>query len=848
MKSYNFRSIEKKWIKIWDKEKLFEVKKKAFLSPRSKNRYILDMFPYPSGEGLHVGHVEGYTASDIFSRYLRMRGFNVLHPMGWDAFGLPAENYAIKHKIHPEIVVKKNVSNFKRQLKSLGFSYDWSREINTTDPKYYKWTQWIFLKMFEEGLVYQKEMPVNWCPNDKTVLADEEAEGGVCDRCGTKVERRNLKQWMLKITAYADKLLEGLDSLNWPQKVKLMQKNWIGRSVGAKIDFLVISKNSNSKGNNQVGSIEVFTTRADTIFGATYLVIAPEHPILPKIKKEIKNYSQVEKYVKAAKNKSDQERISESKEKTGICLDGVMAINPANKKEIPIWVADYVLPHYASGAIMAVPACDKRDREFALKFGLPIIPVISPDGKTIIKDDVYEGDGILINSGRFSGKSNKDQLLNIVDFVKGKITVEYKLRDWIFSRQRYWGEPIPLVFCNNCQKTVTKIIENKQTNKIKGFSKGELANPGWVAVDFKDLPLKLPKVKNYKPTGNLESPLASIKSWVNTKCPRCGGPARRETNTMPQWAGSCWYYLRYLDPKNDKQILDSKKEKAFMPVDLYIGGVEHAVLHLLYARFWHRFLFDKKIVKDPEPFLRLVNQGLILGSDGEKMSKSRGNVVNPDDVIKNFGADSLRMYEMFMGPLEDYKPWDQKGIVGVWRFLNRVWFYYQKHFANLKKKKNNQTKLDSEFEKFFHQMLKKITQDIEALRFNTAISSLMVLFKKMESLSFVSKKLASDFIIILSPFAPFITEEIWRNVLKNKKSVALSKWPEIDENKATKNKVVMAVQINGKTRGAIEVEKGISKEKVLELISLDQKLAKYINEADIKRVIFVPDKIINILL
>ena len=844
MKSYDSESIERKWRKSWEKERLFEVKSSAFSSPRSKNKYILGMFPYPSGEGLHVGHVESYTASDIISRFYRMRGFNVLHPMGWDAFGLPAENYAIKNKIHPEIVVKKNVSNFTRQLKDLGFSYDWSRQVNTTDPDYYRWTQWIFLQLFKEGLAYEKEVPVNWCPKDKTVLSDEESENGVCDRCGTKVERKNLKQWMLKITAYADKLLDGLDGLNWPERVKTMQRNWIGRSQGARIDFQI---------HNSKFKIPVFTTRPDTIFGATYLVLAPENKIISELKVDIKNWNQVDNYIKTSTNRSDQERASEGKEKTGVELKGIKAINPANGKEIPVWIADYVLPYYGTGSIMAVPAHDQRDRDFSVKFNLPIIPVISPDGKITVDEEVYEGDGALVNSGRFDGKNNRDEIPNIVDFIKGKSEVQYKLRDWIFSRQRYWGEPIPLVYCEKCAQRIRSMndadkkirINQSNSHKSAELSKGEMLNPGWVPIDEKKLPLKLPKVKNYKPTGTLSSPLADVKDWVNTACPRCGGPAKRETNTMPQWAGSCWYYLRYIDPKNKNKIVDSKKEKSFMPVDMYIGGVEHAVLHLMYARFWHKFLYDKKIVKDSEPFKQLVNQGLILGSDGEKMSKSRGNVVNPDEIIKKFGADSLRMYEMFMGPLEDQKPWSDKGIIGNWRFLNRIWNYYQRQFSKSTKIKPADI---SGFERLFHQTLKKVTEDIESLHFNTAISSLMILFNEMESIPSIPKKYASDFMAMLSVFAPFISEEIWRSVMGNKKSILTSAWPKANGKKAKQEFITIAVQINGKTRGIVSIKKGSPKEILLEAILHDAKLGIYISGKEIKRIIFVPDKIINILL
>lgn len=834
MKSFDFSSAEKKWIKRWDQEKLFELKKTSFSSPRSKNKYILVMFPYPSGEGLHVGHVEGYTAADIYARFSRMRGFNILHPMGWDAFGLPAENYAIKHKVHPSQVVKKNVANFKKQLKSLGFSYDWSREINTTDPQYYKWTQWIFLQLFKEGLAYEKEMPVNWCPSCKTVLSDEEVNDGVCDRCGSKVERRNLKQWMLKITAYAERLLKDLDLIQWPERVKIMQKNWIGKSTGARVKFSI---------DNKPFAVEVFTTRPDTIFGVTYLVLAPEHPLVSQLGLNIKNWKEVSAYVLRSRNKSDQERISEDKEKTGVKLENIKAINSANGNKIPVWVADYVLPYYGTGAIMAVPAHDQRDWEFAKKYNLPIIPVISPDGKITVDEEVYEGDGILVNSGRFNGKNNRETIPLITDLIKGKESVQFKLRDWIFSRQRYWGEPMPLVFCKDCSDK----IKNGKLN-IKSLNRGEVLNPGWFAVPEKELPLKLPNVKNYQPTGSLESPLAGVSSWVNTKCPRCGGPARRETNTMPQWAGSCWYYLRYIDPSNDKKLVEPKKEKAFMPVDMYIGGVEHAVLHLLYARFWHKFLFDKKIVKDSEPFMRLVNQGLILGNDGEKMSKSRGNVVNPDEIVKEFGADALRMYEMFMGPLEDSKPWNTQGIIGITRFLNRVWLFYKSALKTKKFAKKPGIIDSTAFERIFNQTLKKVTGDMETLHFNTAISAMMVLLKEMEANTAVNKQHLERFIRMLSPFAPFIAESVWRDILKNKKSVLNQPWPEFDRKLVKEESVQIMVQINGRTRGMISVPFKSEKEFILKQVESDPKLQTYITGKEIKRVVFVPDRIINVLI
>src|SRR3989344_3928994 len=611
---YDHKSIEKKWQEKWEAEGAF----RADASDKVKG-YVLDMFPYPSGDGLHVGHVEGYTASDILSRYYRMRGFNVLHPMGWDAFGLPAENYAIKTKTHPRVVVEKNVKNFTKQLRSLGFSYDWQREINTTDPEYYRWTQWIFLQFLNKGLAYEAEVPVNWCPSCKTVLANEEVADNQCELCGTGIERKKLKQWLLKITAYAERLLEDLALLDWPEKVKEMQKNWIGRSEGAEIEFPIVENGL---------KIKVFTTQADTLPGATYLVLAPEHPLIQTLGARIINQSGVREYLEQAQRKSELERVADTKLKTGVELKGLLGINPFNKKEIPIWVSDYVLSSYGTGAIMAVPAHDERDFAFAKNFNLPIVQVVTDKKEPEELKEAYLFEGVMTNAGDLDGLPNNIAKDRIIELVGGIKKINYKLRDWIFSRQRYWGEPIPVIKCEKC---------------------------GVVPVPEKDLPVLLPRVKNYQPTGEAESPLAAIKKWVNVPCPNCGGAAKRETNTMPQWAGSCWYYLRYLDPGNRESLVGKAKEKYWMPVDIYIGGVEHAVLHLLYARFWHKFLFDIGVVSTKEPFQKLVNQGLILGPDGQKMSKSRGNVINPDILVSKFGADSLRLYEMFMGPLEDAK-------------------------------------------------------------------------------------------------------------------------------------------------------------------------------------------------
>ena len=787
---YDFGKIEKKWQKVWAKNKY---KIWAAEAKKPHKAYVLDMFPYPSGEGLHVGHVEGYTASDIYARYLRMNGFNVLHPMGWDAFGLPAENYAIKTKTHPSLVVKKNVKNFTSQLRSLGFSYDWQREINTTDPEYYKWTQWIFLQLFKKGLAYEAEVPVNWCPTDKTVLSNEEITDGACERCGSQVERRNLKQWLLKITAYADRLLQDLEGLDWPERVKEMQRNWIGRSEGALIRFPLYCDRV------CYGDIEVFTTRPDTLTGATYLVLAPEHPWIKNYASRIRNYEEVRKYAEKAKNRSDRER-QENKEKTGVELKGVRAINPINKKEVPVWISDYVLTHYGTGAIMAVPQHDERDREFAEKFKLLIA-----DEPLIPKDEV-------------------------IAKVGGKKTVNYKLRDWIFSRQRYWGEPIPIIKCEKC---------------------------GNVPVPEEDLPVKLPNVKNYEPTGKAESPLAGIEKWVNVKCPKCSAPAKRETNTMPQWAGSCWYYIAYLFVnKNLKLKIKNSVIKNFfkifdywLPVDMYVGGVEHAVLHLLYARFWHKFLYDIKVVSTKEPFMKLINQGLILGPDGQKMSKSRGNVANPDDLVKKFGADSLRLYEMFMGPLEDAKPWDSKGIVGMHRFLQRIHQLFAKNnfqfpISNFQTNSNDQ---NSKLEKSLHRTIKKVTEDIRSLRFNTAISAMMILVNAMEKIPNLKIDNCKLIIRLLFPFAPHLAQELW-DKSGNKTLLDNERWPVWDEKLVTEDDFDLLIQVNGKLRAKTKVHKGIGEEQARALVLTNPDIKKWVEAKEIKKVIFVPDRLINFII
>lgn len=960
---------EKKWQDHWLNTKIDQAED---FSDKPK-KYVLDMFPYPSGAGLHVGHPEGYTATDIYSRYLRLKGFNVLHPMGWDAFGLPAENYAIKTGTHPRVTTEANIATFKRQIQSLGFSYDWDREVDTTDPKYYKWTQWIFLQLFKKGLAYEATVPINFCPSCKTGLANEEVKDGKCDRCGTQVEKKDLRQWMLKITAYADRLLEGVDKLDWPTSIKTLQKNWIGRSEGAEVDFQIVGSEE---------KITVYTTRPDTLFGATYMVLAPEHQLVQELKERIENFSEVEAYIATAKNKSDLERTELNKDKTGVELKGIKAINPVNNVEIPIWISDYVLATYGTGAIMAVPAHDERDWEFAKKFDIPVIQVIAPlfdevseedkvrpDKKTEVRDTVCviikhwsDNSFYCLNWEKFNWKSfvlggveagesgqdaairemkeesrfknikairkiggethnsffaahkdvnryskfncylveladgerieeekidtefhfgewidfnDIDKYINLdnnlwywwiykngetaftdIDNGKminseflddlvpeeaigkmtawleekgvGKKAVNYKLRDWVFSRQRYWGEPIPLVHCDKC---------------------------GTVPLDEKDLPLTLPEVEKYEPTGTGESPLATIDEWVSTTCPKCGGSAKRETNTMPQWAGSSWYWLRYIDSKNDTAFADQEKLKYWLPVDLYLGGAEHAVLHLLYARFWNMVLFDLGVVPQEEPFTKLVNQGLILGEDGEKMSKSRGNVVNPDDILKEYGADTFRMYEMFMGPLEDMKPWSTKNILGVHRFLYKVWEFYQD--------KDWWKKISPKEEwmvREMHKLIKKVGEDVEEMKFNTAISQFMILvnFWNMgknhvekeineqnidePSLKFIKE----SFLIILAPFAPHMTEELWSQ-LGHETSIFKEKWPEYDPAKVIDSEIEMPVQINGKVRAKLVLPADASDEEVKIAALADEQVKKYVS-GEPKKIIVVKGKLISIVI
>ncbi|HQB85101.1 MAG TPA: leucine--tRNA ligase [Candidatus Pacearchaeota archaeon] len=766
--NYDHKFIEKKW----QERESFEVEEDS-TKPKF---YCLDMFPYPSGVGLHVGHPRGYIASDIVSRYKRMQGFNVLHPMGWDTFGLPAENYAIKTGVHPKITVAENVAKFKTQLKQLGLSYNWSREINTTDPNYYKWTQWIFLRMFEQGLAYEQVLPINWCPSCKTGLANEEVVAGKCERCGANVTKKNIRQWVLKITKYADRLLEDLDLLDWPEKIKEMQRNWIGKSYGADVLF----KLNNGK------EVKVFTTRPDTLFGVTLLILSPEHPLVESVLSELDNKQDVINYLEETKNKSDIERMEE---KTGVPLSGLFAINPVNGKQIPVWIANYILSSYGYGAIMSVPAHDQRDYEFAKKYGLEIIEVVSGG------ELPYTGEGNLVNSGSFNGiKSSeaKDKIIKEFDSVTKSIN--YKLRDWVFSRQRYWGEPIPLIHCEKCG-----------------------------IVPEENIPLELPEVENYQPTGTGESPLAAIKEWVNVKCPKCGGDAKRETNTMPQWAGSCWYYLRFIDPDNDNALVDPQKEKYFQPVDLYIGGSEHAVLHLLYARFWHKFLYDIGVVSTKEPFLKLKNQGLIMAYDGQKMSKSKGNTVSPDEMIEKYGADSLRLYEMFLGPFEESVAWNDNGLIGTRRFLEKVWS------INL---------VEGNIEdRLLHQTIKKVTKDIEEFKFNTAISSMMILINEWVKTG-TSRENFDLFLKLLYPFAPHISQELM-------KDSDLS-WPQFSEFLVEDDVTTIAIQVNGKFRDSVQLAKGLNQQEVENIVLEREKVKKWVS-GSIKKVVFIPDKLINIL-
>ena len=819
MKKYDFKKIEKKWQGVWEKSGIYSPKDES----DKPKKYVLIEFPYPSGEGLHMGHLRPYVAGDVYSRYLRMRGFNVMYPVGWDAFGLPAENFAIKHGVQPSISTAKNIKNAKRQMISWGLSFDWKREVNTTDPNYFKWTQWIFLQFYKAGLAYESTGLINWCPKDKTGLANEEVINGKCDRCGTKVEQKELRQWYLKITAYAEKLLEGLKHLpEWPDPVKIQQENWIGKSEGAEIDF---------KLHDTSYTIQVFTTRPDTLFGATYLVLAPDGKLTESLFPKVQNKEEVRKYIEAVKSKSEEERTNEKKEKTGIQLSGVFAINPTNGEKIPVWISDYVLAGYGTGAIMAVPAHDERDFEFAKKFNLPIKVVLrekaQPGDESMDaqakeylrvenekkeRGDIFAGaveDGYLANSGKFNLMPTEKAKWEITKLVGGRKKIQYKLRDWVFSRQRYWGEPIPLVHCAKC---------------------------GTVPVPEKDLPVILPKVKKYEPTGTGESPLAGIASWVNTKCPNCKEPAKRETNTMPQWAGSSWYWLRYADPKNKKEFASAEKLKYWTPVDVYFGGMEHTTLHLLYSRFWNLFLYDQKLVPDKEPYKKRQPHGLVLATDGEKMSKSRGNVVSPDTVVANFGADTLRMYEGFLGPHEMSVSWSDQGIFGIKRFLDRVWKLVNGETLSSEKENPN-----------IHKAVKKVGEDIEEFRYNTAISALMILLNKLEE-SGATKSDKEILVKLISPFAPHIAEELWQILNSKAKSVHLSSWPEYNPALCVDESVKVGVQINGKLRDVLELPRDISEANVKKMALGLEKIKSVIGSAEPKRFIYIPNKIINIVI
>jgi leucyl-tRNA synthetase len=803
MNEYNFREIEKKWQTYWEDNRIFRVTEDPSI-PKEKRRYVLDMFPYPSSAGLHVGHPEGYTATDIYCRFLRMNGYAVLHPMGFDAFGLPAENYAIKTGTHPRVSTENNISRFREQIKALGFSYDWDREISTHNPDYYKWTQWIFLKLFEQGLAYEDTAPINWCPSCKTGLANEEVNAGRCERCGEEVTRKDIRQWMLKITEYAEKLLEGLDGLAWPEAIKTMQRNWIGKSIGANVHFPLAGHE---------GTLEVFTTRPDTLFGATYMVLAPEHPLVDEITTE-EQEPFVRRYIEETMKKSDLERTDLAKEKTGV-FTGAYAVNPVNEEKIPIWISDYILISYGTGAIMAVPGHDQRDFEFAEKFGLPIIQVVSKDGSLYELEEADPEPGIAVNSGPFDGLTTEEFKKAIVDRLEerniGERAVNYKLRDWIFSRQRYWGEPIPLIHCPQC---------------------------GTVAVPYEELPVTLPEVESYTPTGTGESPLAVIDEWINTTCPECGGPGKRESNTMPQWAGSCWYFLRFLDPGNDNAFASKDKIDYWMPVDLYVGGAEHAVLHLLYARFWHKVLYDCGLVNSSEPFLRLINQGMILGEGGVKMSKSLGNVINPDDVIAEFGADSMRMYEMFMGPLEVSKPWSTTGISGVYRFLDRVWRLSERELSN-DLPPNHLTKV-------LHKTIKKVTEDTGNLEFNTAIAQMMIYVNEVFKSETLYREIFEPFVLLLAPYAPHLAEELWEK-LGHTPPVALERWPKWQEELTRDEEVTIVVQVNGKVRSKFQMP-AETDQKELEQKALGiDRIRELISDKEVKKIITVPDKLVNIV-
>ena len=848
MSKYPFESIEPKWQKFWEENKTFKaVEDEKY--PKEKRMYVLDMFPYPSAAGLHVGHPEGYTATDIYCRYLRMNGYNVLHPMGFDSFGLPAENYAIKTGTHPKTTTNANIEHFTKQIKSLGFSYDWDRCVSTCEPDYYKWTQWIFIQLYKKGLAYEAQTPINWCPSCMTGLANEEVKEGKCERCGSLVTHKTIRQWILKITEYADRLDKDLEGLDWPESVKAMQHNWIGKSTGAEVTFTVADKDGNPTDKN----LTVYTTRCDTLFGATYMVVSPEHQIIDSITTP-EQADAVKKYQEDAAKKSDLERTDLAKDKTGV-FSGSYAINPVNGKLIPIWIADYVLISYGTGAIMAVPAHDDRDWEFAKKFNLPIIEVLKSE--VDVQKQAWTQDGIHVNSEFLDGLNKKDAIEKMLEFLEekkiGRKAINYKLRDWVYSRQRYWGEPIPLIHCPEC---------------------------GTVPVPDDQLPLELPEVKSYQPTGTGESPLAAIDSWVHCTCPKCGKPAKRETNTMPQWGGSCWYYLRYLDAHNDKQFCSPESEKYWMPVDLYIGGAEHAVLHLLYARFWHKVLYDLGLVSTKEPFQRLVNQGMITSfafqrknktlvptdeveqkEDGKyyekatgeeleqivaKMSKSLKNVVNPDDEIKAYGADSVRMYEMFMGPLTMSKPWSTQGIVGIHRFLEKVWAVSEKPMNDIDISGKLEDKVLISARKTFAQTIKKVTDDTATLNFNTAISQMMIFINEISKLPEIPKAMWSDFVKVLSPYAPHLGEELWQK-LGNNNTIAYESWPVFSEDFAKDDEKTIVVMVNGKKRDTFDAPVDTDQETLKKMAFDREAVKKFTDGHEIVKTIVVPNKIVTIV-
>ena len=798
---YDHTGMEAKWQKQWEEKGVFH----ASNDSDKPKYYTLIEFPYPSGQGLHVGHPRSYTALDIVARKRRLMGYNVLYPIGWDAFGLPTENFAIKNHVHPEVVTKKNIARFKQQLQSLGISFDWSREINTTDPSYYKWTQWIFLQLFKHGLAYKKEASVNWCTSCKCVLANEEVVNGVCERCGSEVVRKVKSQWMLKITEYAQRLIDDLDLVDYPDRVKAQQKNWIGRSTGAEVDF-----------DTTLGDkLTVYTTRPDTLFGATYMVISPEHPMIEKWAGQIQNMDEVRAYQEAAAKKSDFERTEVAKDKTGVKLLGVQAINPVNDREIPIFISDYVLVSYGTGAIMAVPAHDTRDWEFAKKFGLPIIEVVKGGN---VQEEAFTdcATGIMVNSGLLDGLSVEEAKVKITKWLtenhRGRAKVNFKLRDWVFSRQRYWGEPIPIVYCEKC---------------------------GYVPLPESELPLTLPEVDSYEPTENGESPLANMTDWVNTTCPHCGGSAKRETDTMPQWAGSSWYFLRYTDPRNDQALASQQALEYWTPVDWYNGGMEHTTLHLLYSRFWHKFLYDIKVVPTPEPYAKRTSHGMILGENGEKMSKSRGNVVNPDDIVKEYGADTMRLFEMFIGDFEKAAPWSAAGIRGCRRFVERYW--------NLQDILVKDGGIRASLETPFHKTIKKVGEDIENLKFNTAIAALMSLINDIYDSGSITPEELKVFTILLNPFAPHVTEEVWSLNKLGEEMVCQQQWPAYDENKCKDETIEIVVQVNGKVRGKLSMPADVAKDAAVAAAKADEKICAAIGGKTILKEIYVPGKLVNLV-